>query len=109
MKNNLSLIVRKENIFQKIINKFKNIFYKKEEETTKGEIIIPKTIEESKQDFIKNLKVTIDTEINTLKIKLDNGEIKAIDLTDEQIDKLQSIYDREIENKKKILKNYKKV
>ena len=34
---------------------------------------------------------------------------KLLGATDEQIDKLQSIYDREIENKKKILKNYKKV
>lgn len=39
-----------------------------------------------------------------LKIKLDNGEIKAIDLTDEQIDKLQEIYDKEIEKKENEIK-----
>ena len=108
MKNNTSLIVRKENIFQKIINKIKNIFYKKEEIYNKEEIIIPKTIEESKKEFLDKIKVSIDTEINVLKIKLDNGEIKAIDLTDEQIDKLQKIYDEEIEKKKKILQKIKK-
>lgn len=109
MKDNTALIVKKENIFQKIINKIKNRLYKNKEKVNKEQIIIPKSIEESKKEFINNIKVTIDTEINMLKIKLDNGEIKAIDLTDEQIEKLQRIYDEEIENKKnkiqKMIKN----
>lgn len=100
MKDNTALIVKKENIFQKIINKIKNRLYKNKEIYNEKQIIVPKSIEESKKEFINNIKVTIDTEINMLKIKLDNGEIKAIDLTDEQIDKLQRIYDEEIENKK---------
>lgn len=100
MKDNTALIVKKKNIFQKIISKIKNRLYKNKEKINKEQIIIPKSIEESKKEFINNIKVTIDTEINMLKIKLDNGEIKAIDLTDEQIDKLQKIYDEEIEKKK---------
>lgn len=104
MKDNTALIVKKENIFQKIINKIKNRLYKNKEIYNEKQIIIPKSIEESKKEFINNIKVTIDTEINMLKIKLDNGEIKAIDLTDEQIDKLQRIYDEEIEKKKIQLK-----
>lgn len=109
MKDNTALIVKKENIFQKIINKIKNRLYKNKEKINKEQIIIPKSIEELKKEFINNIKVTIDTKINTLKIKLDNGEIKAIDLTDEQIEKLQRIYDEEIEDKKnklqKMIKN----
>lgn len=104
MKDNTALIVKKENIFQKIINKIRNRLYKNKEIYNEKQIIIPKSIEESKKEFINNIKVTIDTEINMLKIKLDNGEIKAIDLTDEQIDKLQRIYDEEIEKKKIQLK-----
>lgn len=101
MKDNTSLIVKKENIFQKIIKNIKNKVFKNKENVKKEPIIVvPKSIEESKSEFINNIKVTIDTEINMLKIKLENGEIKAIDLTDEQIDKLQEIYDKEIEKKK---------
>ena len=44
-----------------------------------------------------------------LKIKLENGEVKAIDLTDEQIDELQKIYDKEIEEKKNKIKKLKGV
>lgn len=100
MKDNTSLILKKENIFKKIIRNIKNKLFKNKENIKKESIIVPKSIEESKKEFISNIKVTIDTEINMLKIKLDNGEIKAIDLTDEQIDKLQEIYDKEIEKKK---------
>ncbi len=49
-----------------------------------------------KQKFLNSIKVQGDSEIIYLKMKLENNEIKATDLTDEQIAKLQKIYDREI-------------
>lgn len=44
-----------------------------------------------KQNFLNTIKSHTNDEIIILKIKLDNGEFKAIDLTDEQIDLLQPI------------------
>lgn len=90
--------------FHKLFNRFKEIF-KKDTNT----VMIPeKCLPEGKTNFINSLKVSVDAELHSLKIKLYNGEIKAIDLTDEQIDKLQEIYDKEIEEKKKRLEELKK-
>lgn len=74
----------------------------------------PKRVIESltmnrKRDFLDSIRVEGDSEMVYLKIKLENGEIKAIDLTDEQIDELQEIYDKEIEEKKNKIKKLKSV
>lgn len=114
MKENNSLIIKKESWIKNIINKIKKIFLKNE----KNDMFVEKTIsitenenyeDYRKEKFFKNLRVEIDIDIYALKIKLDNGEVKAIDLTDEQIDKLQQLYDKEINEKKqkiKILKQF---
>lgn len=49
-----------------------------------------------KEKFLNSIKVQENSEIIYLKMKLENNEIKATDLTDEQIAKLQKIYGREI-------------
>lgn len=109
MKENNSLIIKKESWIKNIINKIKKVFLKSEKKSTFTEetrSII--TDEESKYDrkesFLESIKVEIDTSIYALKIKLDNGEIKAINLTDEQIDQLQKLYDKEIKEKKQKIK-----
>ena len=61
-----------------------------------------------KNDFINNLKIEEDSSgIFYLKMKLENHEIRAIDLTNEQIDKLQEIFDKEILEKKNKIKRLK--
>lgn len=99
------LVVKKEGFFSKILNKIKTLFRKNEVEVEEANIenesVIKEYNEENNRDnFINNIKVEGNSEILSLKIKLDNGEVKAIDLTDEQIDELQKIYDQEIEEKK---------
>lgn len=111
MNNNKSLMVVKESFFKKIFNKIKSLFKKDEiiEETQIQEVVNANNYQSEKmnrkRDFLGNIRVEGDSEMIYLKIKLENGEVKAIDLTDEQIDKLQKIYDQEIEEKKnKIIK-----
>lgn len=107
MESNNFMIIKKENVFQKILKKLKTLFKKKEIDViVERPNISTDSIE--KEKFIDSLSVNVDFEIQSLKIKLDNGEIEAIDLTDEQIDKLQKIYDKEIAEKKLKLQNLKK-
>ena len=106
MQNSNSLIPKKEGILLKIINKIKRISYSnypKKEDNLQEKI----ESDESKKDFLGNIKITIDTEIYSLKLKLESGEVKAIELTDEQIEKLQKIYDEEILQKQRKLNKLK--
>ena len=100
--NDNSMIEKKESFLKKIMNKIKSFFGITESNSFTEEYVDKKieSDDNSKDIFNDNLKVYVDTEIYVLKIKLENGEIKAIDLTDEQIDKLQKIYDEEIKEKK---------
>ena len=108
MNKNNSLEIKKEGFLSKIINKIKLLFGSKEndnlisivKENSKPEINL-------KERFAESLKVNVDLETLSLKMKLENNEIKAIDLTDEQIDKLQAIYDKEIQEKKNKLARLK--
>ena len=110
MDNNKSLMIVNVGFFKRILNKIKNLFKKKEivekiqmQEEVNENNYQSKTINR-KKDFFDSIRVEENSEIIYLKIKLDNAEIKAIDLTDEQIDELQKIYDKEIEEKKNKIK-----
>ena len=97
------LFVVKESFLSKIVKKIKNFFRKEEFEK---EIDISKQRKkEIKEQFKNSIRTQGKNEILALKIKLEKGEIRAIDLTDEQIDELQSIYDKEIQEKKFRLNN----
>ncbi len=107
MKNNKSLMVKNESLFKKFLNKL----FKKEkfcEDVEKQEFKKNSDMNETtrgNKEFLNSIKIEENSEIIYLKIKLQNGEVKAIDLTDEQIDQLQKIYDKEIEEKKnKVIK-----
>ncbi len=111
MNNNKSSMLLKESVLKKFLNKMKSLF-KKEEivEEIKIREEINKNNDKSettsrKREFFDSIRVEENSEMFYLKIKLENDEVKAIDLTDEQIDELQKIYDKEIEEKKnKIIK-----
>ena len=116
MSENKELIVKKEGFFSKIINKFKALFKKHDAQEIKSvdnKSVINEDNEEKnenkREEFFNNIKIEGNSDILSLKVKLENGEIKSIDLTDEQIDQLQSIYDKEIEEKKEKIKRLKSV
>lgn len=106
------LIIANENIFQKIIKKIKKIFKKNKyndvNSTYMNGSIKKEDNETLKNNFLNRIKAEEDNSLIYLKLKLENNEIKAIDLTDEQIDALQKIYDDEIKQKREKLLIYRK-
>lgn len=112
MKENKSLIIVKENIFIKILKKIKNIFKRNTVENNELSNIASSNkvnTNELKNDFLRNIKVKENLDIIYIKIKLENNEIRAIDLTDEQIEELQQMYDKEIQEKQSKIKKLKRI
>lgn len=93
-----NLIEKKEkiNVFRKIKNFFKNLFTKKQDEE---EVEI---VEESTNDFKETIKMTEDEETKLLELqeRYRRGELGENDLTEEQIDALCDLYDKQIEELK---------
>ena len=96
------LIEKDENsIFGKIKKFFKNIFSRKED--SEEETVSQK---EENNEFKEYLKITEteETKLLELQTKYHNGEISEKDLTDEQLDELCLLYDKQIEEIKKSIK-----
>ena len=99
-----SMIPYKEGIFNKIYKFFKKLFRKNVE--VKKEIVIPK----EKNSFKERIIIQEDKErkrLLELRDKWENGEIKADDISDEEIDKIVEIYNEEtkkIEEETEIIK-----
>lgn len=116
MDEDKKLVKANESIFKKVLDKIRNFFTKNnkdEIQTTNIDKLnlsnnYDKEEENKKNEFLNNIKVQEDMGIISLKIKLENNEIKAIDLTDEQIDKLQKIYDKEILEKQNKINRMKR-
>ena len=99
MKNN-KLILYKENIFQKIFGFFKKLFFRKKSKVLNN--IDQNSIydKEQKNLFIENISMKENEEEKRLKILMkqyDNGEIDEEDISDEDIDKLIKMYEKETE------------
>lgn len=112
MEDKKDMIIFKESLFKRVLNKIKGIFGIKKEAGNIPEKVVPinkfkESSEKQKNDFINSIKVEEDSGIIYLKLKLENREIRAIDLTDEQIDELQEIYDKEIREKKEKIRRLK--
>lgn len=104
--NEKSLVKINENsIFYKIKQFFKKIFYKKETinnitvETNK--VILPN--DNKKNKFMEEIKNIEDEETLLLKLqkKFRSGEIKEEELTEEQVESLCELYDKQIANLRK--------
>ena len=99
MKNN-KLISYKENIFTKISNFFKKLFFRKKKYITEyiNETLIYN--KHCKENFIDNILIKEDEEqkrLKTLQLQYDNGEIDEDDISEEDIDKLIEMYEKETE------------
>ena len=99
-----NLIEKKEkvSIFGKIKNFFKSLFSKKQEEVVEEEPVS----QEVNDDFRETIKMTEDEETKLLDLqnRYRRGEIGENDLTEEQIDALCDLYDKQIEELKKSIK-----
>ena len=94
-------LIKKEKVsfFGKIKNFFKNLFGKKQVKVNDE----PKVVsEEPNNEFIDYIKMTEDEETKLLELqrKYRKGEIAENDLTDEQIDALCNLYDKQINDLK---------
>ena len=99
MKNN-KLIPYKENIFTKIGNIFKKIFFRNDENNI--EDVDEKKVYNNKQknSFFENIRIKEDEEekrLRNLQIQYDNGQIDEEDISEEDIDKLIEMYEKETE------------
>lgn len=108
MKNNThekNLIEKRENnVFEKMRNFFKKIFGRKEasnENEVNEDILVEAEKSYSFRDYIR--KVDDDTELFDLQQRYRRGEIADSDLTQEQINSLCMLYDKQIENLKRTI------
>ena len=97
MKNN-KLIKYKENIFTKISNFFKKLFFRQPKTNLENINEITISTNQNKKNFIENIQIKENEEekrLKTLQLKYDNGEIDEDDISDEDIDKLIEMYEKE--------------
>ena len=95
-----NLIVYDENsIFSGILRFFRKLLYGKNHEIITTETSTIQNTVNVKTDFLQSLKV-IDEELEKLKQDIESRKIAITDLTEKQIDKLQKVYDKQIENDK---------
>lgn len=99
MKNN-KLITYKQSIFTKISNFFKKLFFRKKETPTESidELLIYN--KQYKETFFENIQIKEDEEekrLRILQLQYDNGEIDEEDISDEDMDKIIEMYEKETE------------
>lgn len=95
-----NLIEKSENsILSKIKKFFRNIFNKKESRIKDAPSRDEKDSTKQGNEFKENIKIVEDeeTKILDLQKRYRRGEIGANDLTEEQIDALSDLYDKQIE------------
>lgn len=100
-----NLIEKEEKgLFGRIKNFFKKLFAKKQVE--ENEKIDAVNVEEPINDFKESIKMTEDEEMQLLELqkKYRRGEIAENDLTEEQIDALCDLYDKQIEEIKQSIR-----
>ena len=99
MMNN-NLIPHKGNIFTRISNFFKKLFFRVKKQTNKSIDELPVYNNQSKEHFIDTILIKEDEEekkLKTLQLQYDNGEIDEEDISDEDMDKLIEMYEKESE------------
>jgi len=99
--------VNENSIFYKIKSFFRNLFHRKqvvnEVNIIENNIEEPTEKENTKNSFMEDIKNIEDDETKLLKLQKQyrSGEIKEEELTEEQVNSLCSLYDRQIANLRK--------
>lgn len=107
MKGNIqdkSLVQINENsIFYRIKKFFKNLFYREKHNVNEPVNIIEETSINNKSSFMESIRNIEDEETKLLKLQKQyrSGEIKEEELTQEQVNSLCALYDKQIANLKK--------
>ena len=95
--------INENNIFYKIKKFFRNLFHKEEIVVNTPPFEKKVEVDNKKSAFIESIKIIEDEETKLLKLQKQyrNGEIKEEDLTQEQVNSLCALYDKQIEKLKK--------
>ena len=98
--------VNENSIFYKIKKFFRNLFYKNnsnDETINATETTTINNRESNKNSFMESIKNIEDEETKLLKLQKQyrSGEIKEEELTEEQVNSLCTLYDKQIENLRK--------
>ena len=98
--------VNENSIFYKIKKFFRNLFYKNnsnDETINATETTTINNRESNKNSFMESIKNIEDEETLILKLQKQyrSGEIKEEELTEEQVNSLCTLYDKQIENLRK--------
>ena len=101
-----SLVQVNENIFYKIKRFFKNLFNKNNDIIDNYTVVENESTienENKKNSFMESIKNIENEEIKSLKLQKQyrSGEIKEEELTEEQVNSLCALYDKQIENLRK--------
>lgn len=99
MKNN-KLISYKENAFTRILNFFKKLFFKKKKATVEDIDKTPIYNNQYKDSFIENIVIKENEEekrLKSLQLQYDNGKIDEEEISDDDMDKLIALYEKETE------------
>ena len=104
-----NLVEKKESFFSKVKNFFKGLFNKKAKESIDNEI----NSEKENSNFKENIKIVQEEESEEKKIlelqkRYRRGEIAQSDLTEEQIEAIGNLYDKQIAALKKIIEEKEK-
>ena len=100
-----------KSFFGKIKSFFKNLFGRKQvEEKEEVSVSEVSTENETNNEFMDYIKITEDEETQLLDLqrRYRKGEIAGNDLTEEQIDALCNLYDKQIADLKIAIENTKK-
>jgi len=98
--------VNENSIFYKIKKFFRNLFYKNnsnDETINATETTTINNRESNKNSFMESIKNIEDEETKLLKLQKQyrSGQIKEEELTEEQVNSLCTLYDKQIENLRK--------
>lgn len=104
-----NLVEKKESVFSKVKNFFKGLFNKK----AKGDIDREINSEKENSNFKENIKIVQEEESEEKKIlelqkRYRRGEIAESDLSEEQIEALGNLYDKQIAALNKIIEEKEK-
>lgn len=104
-----NLVEKKEGFFQKVKNFLKGLFKKKEENV----INIENNSVHDDNNFKENIKIAEEQESEEIKIlelqkRYRRGEIAQSDLSEEQIEAIGNLYDKQIAALKKIIEEKEK-
>lgn len=100
-------VIKKENIFNKVINFIRKVFYKPKQDTQETVFIKEKT--NNKNEFLNKIK--LEHEENPILIELqrkfENKEVALSQLSKDQIHELNLLYKKQIDDLDKELDNKK--